>query len=65
MKIANLDDTIEWTFEDSDYYPDYLRGNTFEAKVQKVDYEKKEYGVYAEYGIDYIPFGNCKIIKTK
>ena len=43
--------------------PSYLRGNTFKAEVVVINYKDEEYGVYAEYGQDHIPFKDCKIIK--
>lgn len=59
-------DTIEWSFDDSEDVPDFLRNNSFKAKVLSVDKKNKEYNVYAEYGPDKIPFDEAKLInKTK
>lgn len=63
--IAQQGDTIEWTFPNDKNTPEHFRGNTFQAKVVVVNHKEKEYGVYAEYGQDYIGFNDCKIIKRK
>lgn len=63
-EIAKQGDTIQWSFPEDDERV-YLRGNTFEAKVVIVNHKEKEYGVYSEYGQDFIGFDDCKIIKRK
>ena len=62
-ELANMGDTIEWIFDNKKDTPSYLRGNTFKAEVVVINYKDEEYGVYAEYGQDHIPFKDCKIIK--
>ena len=56
-------DTIEWSFDNSDKYPEYLKGKTFQAKIIVI--QDQCYGVYAEYGQDYIPFNKAKLISKK
>jgi hypothetical protein len=62
-ELANVGDTIEWSFPDNKKTPKYFRGNTFEGEVGSVNLKEKEYGVYCEYGQDHIGFKECKIIK--
>ena len=64
-KIAKQGDTISWSFGSSVDIPDFLRDNTFEAKVSVVNNESKEYGVYAEYGQDFIPFSEATVVKVR
>lgn len=64
-ELANVGDTIEWTFDNDEHTPDFLRGNTFNAVVQTLKLNDHTYGVYAEYGQDFIGFNDCKIIKRK
>lgn len=64
-KIAKEGDTIEWSFPNNKNTPEHFRGNTFQAKVVVVNHKEKEYGVYAEYGQDYIGFNDCKIVNNK
>ena len=64
-EIAKQGDTIEWSFPNTKDYPEHFRGNTFQGTVGAVNLKDKEYGVYCEYGQDYIGFNNCKIIKRK
>lgn len=64
MKLAKEGDTIEWSFDKDDMFTT-LAGKTFRAEVVGLDKEERVYAVMAEYGPDYIPFDNCKIIKTK
>ncbi len=61
MEIAKRGDTIEWTIKD----PNPLFTGTHQAEVATVWEEKKEYGVYATYGPDIIPFKDATIIKRK
>lgn len=63
--IGEIRDTIEWNFKDDKFstYPEHLRGKTFTAEIACVNLDDEAYGVYAEYGQDYIPFDMCKIIK--
>jgi hypothetical protein len=62
MKIAQVGDTIRWSFEEDHPFLK-VKGQTFEAEVVLVT--KDSYGVYADYGQDYIPFEDADIIKTK
>ena len=62
--IANIGDKIEWRFKDSDQYPKYIRGKTFQADVSIVCHLESCYGVYCEYGQDLIPFDKARIIKN-
>lgn len=50
-------DMIKWSFGED--FPEHLRNKTFSAKVEFVDEENREYGVYAEYGQDLISFENA------
>lgn len=45
---------IRWSFGSD--FPEHLRNKTFTAKVEIIDRDKREYGVYAEYGQDLISF---------
>lgn len=49
-----LGDMIRWSFGSD--FPEHLRNKTFTAKVEIIDRDKREYGVYAEYGQDLISF---------
>ncbi len=62
-EIASVGDTIQWSF-DGDAVSIFA-GKTFSAEVGLVDNESREYGVYAEYGQDYIAFEDAKIINKK
>jgi len=59
---AKVGDRIEWTFSD-DHQCKMLRGKKFEAIVEIVDTVNGYYGVYAEYGQDFIRFSDAVIIK--
>lgn len=75
--IAKVGDIIEWTFPNTDNfigtnYEQYM-GKTFQSEVLYVSGEDEfsnpddseiDYGVCTEYGQDYIPHNQCKIIKT-
>ena len=65
MEIASIGQKIQWSFDDSEDHLECFRNNTFEAFVQAVNHKTKEYGVYAEYGQDYIPFNEATIINTE
>jgi hypothetical protein len=69
-EIAQVGDIIEWSFKDNENVPANLQGKVFHAKVSIVVQQEgytfdKCYGVYAEYGQDYIPFSDATIIKRK
>jgi hypothetical protein len=61
--IGKIGDTIEWDLKDDRFkdYPKRLTENVHTAEIVMVDLEEKEYGVYAEYGQDLIPFDKCKL----
>lgn len=62
MEIAKEGDIIEWTLPDR--FKEIFGKTVFQAKVVAVFLETKEYGVYAEYGQDIIPFSDAlKITK--
>lgn len=63
-KIAKQGDEIEWSFAKDDAAK-HLAGKTFRAKVAIVCEKERNYGVYAEYGQDYIGFDKAKIIKVE
>lgn len=70
IEIAKVGDTIEWSFGLNENVMLDLRGRTFQAEVAIVIQQEgytfdKCYGVYAEYGQDYIPFSDATIIKRK
>ncbi|WP_272149112.1 hypothetical protein [Tenacibaculum aiptasiae] len=56
-------DLIQWTFEDNNTTPEIFRGKTFMSEVAVVDKRRGCYGVYAEYGQDFIPFKNADLVK--
>ena len=56
-------DTIKWTFSKDDHKQ--FAGKTFKAEVAMVDYKNKQYGVYAEYGQDLIPFKKATRVRSK
>jgi hypothetical protein len=72
--IAKVGDIIEWTFPNTDNfigtnYEQYM-GKIFQSEVAYVSIEDEffesneiDYGVFTEYGQDYIPHNQCKIIK--
>jgi hypothetical protein len=62
--IAEIGDTISWTFDDTPTESEMFRGKTFSAKVAMVDVEERHYGVYADYGQDLIPFDHATIQRT-
>lgn len=54
ITIFKQGDKIKWSFgADS---PEHLRNKTFTANVSIVNEKERNYGVYAEYGQDLIPF---------
>lgn len=59
-KRAKVGDTIEWTLNND---CGILSGKTYQAEVGTITDE--DYGVFAEYGPDYIPFADAKIIENK
>lgn len=65
INLAKVEDIIEWTFPTDECTPKYFRGNTFQGSVEYVNHDNREYGVYCEYGMDYVGFDDCKIIKRK
>lgn len=62
MKIAKVGDTIQWSF---DKFTPLLAGKTFKATVELVRNDEKDYGVYADYGQDFIPFDHAEIIANE
>ncbi|MCK9429288.1 MAG: hypothetical protein M0R17_04740 [Candidatus Omnitrophica bacterium] len=75
-ELAKVGDIIEWTFSNDPgwigtIYEQYM-GKTFQSKVMYISTDDGfssndilEYGVYTDYGQDYIPHDQCKIIKGK
>jgi hypothetical protein len=63
MNLAREGDMIEWSFP-IDYGNERFDGKKFQAQVAAITEDKKHYCVYAEYGQDYIPVGQAKIIKA-
>jgi hypothetical protein len=63
MDKIDIGDTIEWDFIGDEYkdYSKYYTENTFQATVGIIT--DNCYGVYAEYGMDYIPFESAKLVK--
>jgi len=61
--IAKIGDRISWTFDKTEHAA--FRGKTFEAEVLLVDTKQQHYGVYADYGQDFIPFDQGTILKNK
>lgn len=59
--IGKEGDIVNWSFPDTDNYPESLRGKTFEEEIAAVDLTEKEYCVYAPYGQDKIPYDKCRI----
>jgi hypothetical protein len=57
-----LGDTIEWSFADDD--TTIFKGKTFQGKISSINKGHKCYAVYCEYGVDMIPFNQCKLIKS-
>jgi len=75
-KIAKVGDIIEWTFSNDPGWTgticEQYMGKTFQSEVMCVSTDDGflsddilEYGIYTEYGQDYIPHDQCKIIKRK
>jgi len=62
-KFAEIGDIIEWVINDDCGCVD-LRGKTFTANVAAIFIKERLYGVYAEYGMDYIGFDQCNIINN-
>ena len=62
--LFKVGDTIEWSFADDD--TTIFKGKTFQAQIAMIDKGMKCYAVYCEeYGVDMIPFNQCKLIKSK
>ena len=59
-RTAKVGEKIQWSFDDSEEFPEFLRNKTFEAYVAMIT--GGDYYVYAEYGQDIIPFGDAKLI---
>lgn len=55
-------DVFEFSFEID--HPSSLKGQTFKAEVGAVNRQKKEYGVYTDYGQDYISFDQALPLKN-
>lgn len=63
FKLAKDGDIIEWSFDNSEYNPTYLRNKTFKAPIAIIYEEEKCFGVYTEYGQDKIPYESCELVK--
>lgn len=61
--VAKQGDSIMWHFPENENHPDKLKGKTFKANVAVVNLSDREYGVYAEYGQDYISFDKALLVK--
>lgn len=57
-KVIKVGDKIEWSFGANE--SKYLRNKTFSANVVIINEKDQNYGVYAEYGQDLIPFDKAK-----
>ena len=64
-RIAEVGEFIVFTFEDSDSYSEYYRGKSFVGEVGFVNMEQKEYGVFTEYGQDYVDFSKARLLSRK
>lgn len=60
MNRAILGDIIEWTIPYRDHNVAFV--GTHRAEVSLVDEEEGHYGVYADYGMDLIPFEDATLI---
>lgn len=60
LRLYSPGDRIIWYIANN--YPESGR---HEAEIQNIDMQRRCYGVYADYGMDYIPFTECKRIKNK
>ena len=61
-EIYKQGDKIQWTFENN-HQCKHLSGKTFSANIAIVNQWEEVYGVYAEYGMDLIPFKNAILIQ--
>jgi len=59
MKLK-VGDKIQWSFDEN--YPSSLRNKTFSANIAIINKKERTYGVYAEYGQDFIPFHKAKAL---
>jgi hypothetical protein len=60
LKLHSIGDYIEWEIEGLGD----LNGKHW-AMIQAINKDNRCYGVYAEYGQDYIPFNHCKLVQKK
>jgi hypothetical protein len=58
--ILKMGDLIEWSFPKD--HGSFLAGKTFRSKIVYVF--EDSYGVYAEYGFDYVPFNRAKLVEN-
>lgn len=58
MSVLKEGDLIEWNFEDEHQIE--MFGKTHQSEIAHVDMEDEVYCVYADYGIDKIPFSQAK-----
>lgn len=63
-RILRVGETISWTFDDDEKESTETRGKTFKAKISMVDKKEENYGVYASYGQDLIPFDDATLLKS-
>jgi hypothetical protein len=60
--ILKIGDLIEWSFPKD--HGSFLAAKTFQSKIVDVFEDSYCYGVYAEYGVDYVPFDRAKLVKN-
>lgn len=55
-------DRIQWTFGEDE--PEMFRNKTFSANIAIINEKEQTYGVYTEYGQDFIPFDQATMVMT-
>lgn len=60
--MGKVGDIIEWNNRGKIIH-NLPENHIFLAKIAMVDEDRREYGVYAEYGQDVIPFDRCSIYR--
>lgn len=57
---TKIKDRVVYSFDNSEEYSDLFKGKTFIAEIGTESEDEKDWGVYAEYGQDYVNKNDCK-----
>lgn len=60
-EVLKIGDKVKYTIPNTCSHS-FFAGKTFIGEIGMIDFEEKEYGVYTEYGQDYVGFDECEKI---